>query len=195
MFCACPVWPSSDTPRPLPLAYSYYVDDPSCTAHEGEETRAVAWNGQIWTITTLVSLTSPRSETRRLGTLLDVRPLEVFLKQAQTLGADVVVSDETLPRKEPHHLRLVLVVHDLLAAPSGAATYSLQSIIAVRLCTSKDNHLTSALYVSPRKGVTIKDWWKRRSSPRWVDTYREAFSLAVADSINWAKTESAKADR
>ena len=175
---AAPAIQAPDENRPLPLVSSFYQDDESCSENLGEATQQVTWHGRVWSFTAPVSLVSPPAETKRVGTPLDVRPLDVFVSQAQLSGAS---GAGQLARQMPIRLRLVLVVHSLTAL--GPGTYSLQSIIAVRLCK---NASTSLLYVGPRKGVTVKDWWKRRKSERWINAYRDAFSLAVADALNWA---------
>jgi len=178
---AAPAIQAPDENRPLPLVSSFYQDDESCSEHAGEATQPVSWHGHLWYLTAPVSLVSPPAETKRVGTPLDVRPLDLFVNQAQLRGASVAGGDGQLAKETPIRLRLVLAVHSLTAL--GPGTYSLQSIIAVRLCK---NASTSLLYVGPRKGVTVKDWWKRRKSERWIDAYRDAFSLAVADALDWA---------
>jgi hypothetical protein len=175
---------SDENSRPLPLVNSFYQDDELCSEHVGEATQPVTWNGQVWYLTAPVSLVSRPAETKRLGTPLDVRPLDVFVNQAQSRGASVVGGDGQLAKEIPIRLRLVLAVHDLTSL--GPGTYSLQSIIAVRLCGAVKNVSTSLLYVGARKGVTIKDWWNRRKSERWINAYRDAFSLAVTDALDWA---------
>jgi hypothetical protein len=175
---------SDENTRPLPLVNSFYQDDESCSEHVGEATQRVTWNGQAWYLTAPVLLVSPPAETKRVGTPLDVRPLDVFVNQAQLREANVASGDAQLAKQIPIRLRLVLAVHDLTSL--GPGTYSLQSIIAVRLCGAVKNAPSSLLYVGPRKGVNIKDWWNQRKSERWINAYRDAFSLAVADALDWA---------
>jgi hypothetical protein len=173
-----------DSATALPRVYSFYQDNKSCSELPGEATKAVLWNGRTWYLTAPALLVSPPAETKRVGTPLNVRPLDVFVEQAVLQGASVTKVDAPSATDMPMHLRLVLAVHSQVAL--GPGTYSLQSIIAVRLCTEGENNRTSILYVGPKKGVTVKDWWDRRKSERWVNAYRDAFSLAIADALHWA---------
>jgi hypothetical protein len=170
-----------------PLVHSFYQDDQSCSEHAGEATQEMTWNGQTWDLTAPLSVISPPEEVARVGTPLDVRPLDVFVSQAKLRGG--VEADPTVSSAGTRaiRLRLVRVVHSLV--PVGPATYSLQSIIWVRLCETVGSALPSALYEGPRKGVTIKDWWMRRKSERWVNAYGDAFSLAVGDALDWAAAQ------
>jgi hypothetical protein len=81
-------------------------------------------------------------------------------------------------------------VHDLVA--EGPGEFSLQTIIAVRLCSSTERFSGSALYIGPRKGVNLTEWWRSRKSQRWIDGYREAFSLSVTDALEWAAAKAIK---
>jgi len=178
---------ADESTRHLPPVYSYRQYDESCTEHAGEATQAVTWNGHSWYLTAPESLVSPASETERVGTPLDVRPLEVFVEQARLRGAGLSKPVAPASTGLPIQLRLVLAVHAL--TPLGPNTYSLQSIIAVRLCTSEQNGSAGLLYLGPRKGVAIKDWWHRNKSEKWVKGYRDAFTLAVADALDWAAAQ------
>jgi len=145
------------------------------------------WNERLWNLTAPEALVSPPSETRRNGTPLDIRPLNDLVTQAQKLGANIVNGDRAIAADTPVGLRLVMVVHDLVA--EGPGKFSLQTIIAVRLCGSIERVSRSALYIGPRKGVALTEWWRSRKSQRWIDGYREAFSLSVADALEWAAGE------
>jgi hypothetical protein len=173
--------------RKLPRLSSFYLDDGSCSEHIGETTQRVIWNGRPWNLTAPESLVSPPSETKRNGTPLDIRPLNDFVTQAHKLGAIIVNGDRAIAADTPVGLRLVMVVHDLVA--EGPGEFSLQTIIAVRLCGSTEGFSGSALYIGPRKGVNLTEWWRNRKSQRWIDGYREAFSLSVADALEWAAGE------
>jgi len=175
---------SDENARPLPLLHSFYQDDESCSEHVGEATKQVTWNGQTWYLTAPESLVSPPSETKRNGTPLDIRPLNDFVSQAQKLGAIIVNGDRAIAADTPVGLRLVMVVHEFVA--EGPGKFSLQTIIAVRLCGSTERFSGSALYIGPPKGVNLTEWWRSRKSQRWIDGYREAFSLSVADALEWA---------
>jgi len=182
-----PVCSATSSDRELPRLYSFYLDDESCSEHAGEATRTVIWNGRPWNLTAPVEMVSPPSETKRNGTPLIVRPLDDFVTQAQRLGATIPNSDRPTVAVSAVQLRLVLAVHDLVA--EEAAKYSLQTIIVVRLCSSIERGSASALHVGPREGVYLTDWWGRRKSERWINGYREAFSLSVADALEWAADE------
>jgi len=184
-----PVCGATDTNnRQLPRLYSFYSDDGSCSEHTGEKTQTVIWNGRPWNLTALESLASPPSETKRTGTPLDIRPLSEFVMQAQKLGAlPVNGGGRATPADTPVGLRLVMVTHDLLA--DEPARFSLQTIIAVRLCDSSEKSSASALYIGPPGGVNLTEWWRSSKSQRWIDGYREAFSLSVADALKWAAGE------
>jgi hypothetical protein len=177
---------ADESTRHLPRVYSYFEDDKSCSELTGEATQAVNWNGRTWYLTAPMSLVSPPAETKRVGTPLEVRPLDVIVHQAQLRGAAVLDGNTNgkLATEMSIRLRLVLLVHDL--TPLDLGVYSLQSIIAVRLCEADQNALVSSLYVGPRKGIDIKDQWHRNKSERWINGYRDAFSLAVADALDWA---------
>jgi len=175
---------SDENARPLPLLHSFYQDDESCSEHVGEATKQVTWNGRTWYLTAPESLVSPSSETKRNGTPLDIRPLNDFVSQAQKLGAIIVNGDRAIAADTPVGLRLVMVVHEFVA--EGPGKFSLQTIIAVRLCGSTERFSGSALYIGPPKGVNLTEWWRSRKSQRWIDGYREAFSLSVADALEWA---------
>jgi hypothetical protein len=183
-----PVSDATDNPdRKLPQLRSFYLDDGSCSEHIGEITQRVMWNERLWNLTAPEALVSPPSETRRNGTPLDIRPLNDLVTQAQKLGANIVNGDRAFAADTPVGLRLVMVVHDLVA--EGPGKFSLQTIIAVRLCGSIERVSRSALYIGPRKGVALTEWWRSRKSQRWIDGYREAFSLSVADALEWAAGE------
>jgi hypothetical protein len=170
--------------RRLPLLHSFYQDDESCSEHIGEATKQVTWNGRTWYLTAPESLVSPPSETKRNGTPLDVKPLSEFISQAQLRRATLVSGDPTTAPSFAVRLRLVMVVHEILA--SEPAAFSLQTEIAVRLCDAAGKSSGGALYIGPWKGVNLIEWWRSRKSQRWIDGYREAFSLSVADALEWA---------
>src|SRR5579872_5981594 len=69
-----PVSEANGISRQMPVLYSYYMDDGSCAEQVGESTQTVIWRGRPWNLTALTALVSPRSETRRNGTPLDIRP-------------------------------------------------------------------------------------------------------------------------
>src|SRR6266446_3183403 len=117
--------------RKLPRLSSFYLDDGSCSEHIGETTQRVIWNGRPWNLTAPESLVSPPSETKRNGTPLDIRPLNDFVTQAHKLGGIIVNGVRAIAAVG---LRLVMVVHDLVA--EGPGEFSLQTIIAVRVCGS-----------------------------------------------------------
>lgn len=180
-----PVSDAADTNvRKIPPLNSFYLDDGSCAEHSGEKTQTVIWNGRRWNLTAPESLVSPPYETKRNGTALEVRPLSEFVAQAQKLGATLVNDDRAIAADNPIALRLVMVVHDLLV--EGPAKFSLDTIIAVRLCSSSGNFSGSALYIGPREGRYITEWWRSHRSQRWIDEYRQSFSLSVADALEWA---------
>jgi hypothetical protein len=145
--------------RKFPRFSSFYLDDGSCSEHIGETTQRVIWNGCPWNLTAPESLVSPPSETKRNGTPLDIRPLNDFVTQAHKLGAIIVNRDRAIAADTPVGLRLVM------------------------LCGSTERFSGSALYIGPRKGVNLTEWWRSRKSQRWIDGYREAFSLSVADAL------------
>ena len=175
--------------RTIPRLYSYYQDDGSCQERMGEATQRIVWNGRPWNIMAPESLMSPPSETKRNGTPLDIRPLNEFATQAQKQGAVVVGGDRdsAIAAHSPVLLRLVMVVHDRVADSPG--NFSLQTIIAVRLCGAVDEASGSVVYIGPRKGVNLTEWWRSRKSQRWMDGYREAFALSVGDALEWAAGE------
>jgi hypothetical protein len=175
---------SDENARPLPLLRSFYQDDESCSEHVGEATKQVTWNARTWYLTAPESLVSPPSETKRNGTPLDVKPLGEFISQAQLRGAILVSGDQTTAPGFAVRLRLVMVVHNIWA--EEPATFSLQTNIAVRLCDAAAKSSRGALYIGPWKGVNLIEWWRTRKSQRWIDGYREAFSLSVADALDWA---------
>jgi len=179
-------WATDNNGGNLPRLRSFYRDDGSCLAQSGEVVRRVTWNGHPWNLTAPESLVSPASETKRNGTPLDISPLNEFVTQAQKLGA--VVSDDGAVAADPAiGLRLVMVVHDLVT--EGPGSFSLQTIIAVRLCGSTERFSGNALYIGRLKGVSLTEWWRSRKSQRWIDGYREAFSLSVTDALEWAAGE------
>ena len=181
--------PSHEETRHLPLFSSFYQDDEASLERAGESTQEVEWNGRAWFITAPMSLTSPPREAAREGTPLELTPLNVFVAQLLARGASVATHDGAM--QQPVRLRLVLVTHHPTAL--GPATFSLQVVIAVRFCAMAAHPPVSALYVGPWKGATIKDWWGApRSSDRWTSGYRDAFSLAVADALDWAANEAVK---
>lgn len=183
-----PVSGATDTNvRKIPPLNSFYLDDGSCAQHSGEKTQTVNWNGRRWNVTAPESLVSPPYETKRNGTPLEVTPLSEFVVQAQKLGATLVNDDRAIAADNPVALRLVMVVHDLLV--EGPAKFSLDTIIAVRLCGSSGNISGSALYIGPREGRYITEWWRSNKSQRWIDEYRHSFSLSVADALEWAMRE------
>jgi hypothetical protein len=105
--------------RKLPRLSSFYLDDGSCSEHIGETTQRVIWNGRPWNLTAPESLVSPPSETKRNGTPLDISPLNDFVTQAHKLGAIIVNGDRAIAADTPVGLRLVMVVHDLVAEGPG----------------------------------------------------------------------------
>jgi hypothetical protein len=173
--------------RELPRFNSFYQDDGSCSEHLLESTETVIWNGRTWILTAPVSLVSPPSETKRNGTPLDVKPLSEFVTQAQKQGAVLASDDLANAAESSVKLRLVTVTHDLVAEGSG--TFSLQTIIAVRLCGAVEKSSESTLYIGPRKGVILTEFWRSRKSQRWIDGYRDAFALSVANALEWAGDE------
>jgi hypothetical protein len=175
----------------LPSRWSFYQDDAECREQPGEATRRVLWKDQLWTVTAPQTVQSPRSETKRVGTPLDIRPLETFVAQLRSRGASDAPADAKPSSGAAPRLRLVLVVHEQNAL--GPGSYQLQSIIAVRWCGLAKGRPVSVLRVGPRKGVTITDWWARLKSERWRDSYRQAFALAVGEALEWAQTQVAAA--
>jgi hypothetical protein len=176
---------TNNNDRKLPRLSSFYQDDGSCSEHVGDATQGIIWDARRWNLTAPRSLVSPSSETNRNGTPLDVKPLNEFILQAQRREAIVVSGDHgAIAANSSVGLRLVMVVHDLVA--EGPWTFSLQTIVAVRLCGSGKNMPVNTLYVGPRKGVYIRNWWRSRKSEQYVEGYRTAFALSVADAIEWA---------
>jgi hypothetical protein len=173
--------------RTLPKLYSFYQDDALCWEHAGEATQVVTWNGRTWHLTAPLLLVSPPSETKRNGTPLDVKQLDTLTTEAVAHGASLSGGEGQRVEEQPLRLRLVVVVHDLAA--DEPATFYLETIVAVRLCGATEKSSASVLYVGPRKGVKITEWWRSRKSQRWIDGYRNAFELSVADALEWAAGE------
>lgn len=174
--------------RTLQRLRSFYLDDGSCLERAGEITQRVVWNGRTWNLTAPETLVSPSSETKRTGTPLDIKPLKEFVTQAEKAGATIVNGEGAIAANAPLGLRLVMVVHNPVTEESGAV--SLQTAIAVRLCASTERFSGSTLYIGPRKGVNFTErWTQRRKSKRWIEGYRDAFSLSVADALERAAGE------
>ncbi len=168
--------------RRLPKLYSFYQDDALCSQHSGEARQVVTWNGRTWHLMAPVSLVSPPSETKRNGTPLDVKPLSEFVTQAQKHGA-VIVSDIPVNAAEfPVVVRLVMLVHDLVA--EGPGTFSLQTIVAVRLCGASEKLMLAAAPTPVISGglKTVIVTVMRREIARFSDCRHQAsgmWSLAL----------------
>jgi hypothetical protein len=181
------VAPAADDRAGLPYFWSFYQDDVACLEHTGEATQRVLWKDRVWSVTAPLAVDSPRAETRRVGTPLILRPLETFVAELHARGATDAPADAQPNPDAAPRLRLVLVVHEQNAL--GPGTYQLQSIIAVRWCGVANGMPGTVRRVGPRQGVTITDWWDRQKSERWKESYRQAFTLAVGEALEWAQAQ------
>ena len=169
----------------IPKYPSYYSNDASCESTHSPSVVHGLWVGQRWSFIAPQEIQTPEDERRRFGTGLNVRPLQVLIAEALSIGVFTDDTDE-VGKEEAATLRLVLVVHGSHGQESGHTDRVVRAV--VRLCVKHNSEWRSVLFDTVR-AVRGRNGWRRRSREDDEADFSEAFRRAVHVALVWARAD------
>ncbi|MFO1295065.1 MAG: hypothetical protein U1F25_00295 [Rubrivivax sp.] len=160
---------------------SYYSDDGTCARQLIDREIRARYQGQNLVVVAPDEVKSPRSETRRVGTPLQINPAEAFVVGLRQAGAEVLEQGQVADTSGARRIRLVVVSHD--RTNTGPGSFFAETTIAVRVC-EVGAHEFSRVRIGRLKGVEVIDFWGASfASKKWKAAFREAFQQSVNESI------------